>query len=71
MSSVGLICFYEYFARFYFSVFVFTMQLVQGIFFLFYGVSILLLLSFVFPLSCVLFFVPTHLMFLILVVFLH
>ncbi len=64
------VCVYEYFAHFCFGVFVFTMQLVHGICFLFYGVLILLL-SFVFPLTCVLFFVPTHLMFLILVVFLH
>lgn len=71
VSFMGLICFYEYFAYFCFGVFVFTMQLVHGIFFSFYGVSILLLLSFVFPLSCVLLFVPTHIMFLILVVFLN
>ncbi len=70
VSSMGLICIYEYFAHFCFCVFVFAMQLVHGICFLFYGVSILLLF-FVFLLSCVLLFVPTHLMFLSLVVFLH
>jgi hypothetical protein len=70
VSSMGLIFFYEYFAHFCFGVFLFTMQLVQGIIFSSMGFQFCCcrLLFFLCHVSCSL-FLP--ILCLILVVFLH